>query len=249
MDALILIDAAVSTSNQPRANVNKQPRLWLLLLALALCDQVVAEIPLQTAGAGELGGAEDASEKASESNRTPEKRSSIATTVLTFLNFGEEKTNTHHYEFHFRRKLSPANAIGIKFATWKLFAPMGIQFWDPLFLQESEFYPGRLQENGLGLTFQRLLWKDLFASIEVLPLYKTYMDARGDEIGTGFKLYTSYHLGYHIRLFNHRAYIEPQLHCNYWPIDTRSPDGFRELDRRWANHFLFEPNIYFGINF
>ena len=85
----------------------------------------------------------------------PYRKFSVSTTWLTFLNFGDEKTNTHHYEFHFGYQVTPKDKIGIKAATWKLFAPMGIQIWDPLFRDESEFFPGRLSECGIGVTYQR----------------------------------------------------------------------------------------------
>jgi hypothetical protein len=174
---------------------------------------------------------------------------SVSTTYLTFLNFGSEKTNTHHYEFHFGYKLSAKDKIGIKVATWKLFAPMGIPLGDPLFLNESEFFPGRLKESGIGITYQRLLWKGLFASIEILPLMKTYLDENNKKTGNGFKLYTTYHLGYHVPLFKNRMYIEPQIHCNYWPIDSKTPQSFQEKESKWNNYFLFEPNLYIGVNF
>jgi hypothetical protein len=174
---------------------------------------------------------------------------SVSTTYLTFLNFGAEKTNTHHYEFHFGYKITPKDKIGIKIATWKLFAPMGIPLWDPLFQKESEFFPGRLRESGIGVTYQRILWKGLFASAEIYPLWKTYLDENNKKIGDGFKLYTSYHLGYHIPLFKNRLYIEPQVHCNYWPIDTKTPQSFQENESKWNNYFLFEPNLYIGVNF
>jgi hypothetical protein len=182
-------------------------------------------------------------------NKVPAYKFSVSSTYLVFANFGPEKTNTHHYEFHFGYKLTPKDKIGIKVAGWKLFAPMGIQLWDPLFKKESEFFPGRLEECGIGVTYQRILWKGLFASIEILPLYKTYLDEANKEIGNGFKLYTTYHLGYHLPLFKDRLYIEPQVHCNYWPIDTNTPQGFNEKEHKWNNYFLFEPNIYIGVNF
>lgn len=174
---------------------------------------------------------------------------SVSTTYLTFTNFGDEKTNTHHIEFHAGYKLTPKDKIGIKVASWQLFAPMGIQLWDPLFRKESEFFPGRLSEKGVGVTYQRMLWKGLYGSIEVLPLFKTYLDEEKNKKGDGFKLYTSYHLGYHIPLFHNRAFIEPQVHCNYWPVDTKAPSGFAEKESKWLNYFLFEPNLYIGINF
>jgi len=174
---------------------------------------------------------------------------SINTTWLSFTNFGDDKTNTQHYELHVKYKLTPKDRIGIKIATWKLFAPMGIQLWDPLFLKESEFYPGRLREDGLGVTYQRMIWKGLFTTIEILPQLKTYYDQNKNKIGTGFKLYTSYHVGYHIPLFKNRMFIEPQIHCQYWPIDTNIPESFRRKESKWDNYFLFEPNIYIGVKF
>lgn len=176
------------------------------------------------------------------------RRFSVSTSYLSLMNFGEEKTNTHHYEVHIKYHLTPKDKIGIKAATWKLFAPMGIQFWEPEFLQEGSFFPGRLRESGIGVSYQRLLCGGLFASVEVLPLYKTYLDEGNNIVGHGFKLYTTAHLGYHFFLLDGAMFIEPQVHCNYWPIDTNVPPAFKEAENRRGNIFLFEPNIYLGFN-
>ena len=187
-------------------------------------------------------------EKGTIKDTVPNYKFSVSTTYL-ITNIGSEKTNTHHYEFHFGYKLTPKDKIGIKVATWKLFAPMGIPLWDPLLMKESAFFPGKLSESGIGVTYQRLLWKGLFATIEILPLKKIYFDENKKKIGNGFKLYTTYHVGYHIPLFKNRMYIEPQIHCNYWPIDTKAPQSFQEEEIKWNNYFLFEPNIYIGVKF
>jgi hypothetical protein len=187
--------------------------------------------------------------RSTERDLVPSYKFSVNTTWLTFLNFGDEKTNTHHYEFHIGYKLTSKDKIGIKVASWKLFAPMGIPMWDPLFQDESEFFPGRLAEWGIGVTYQRLVWKGLFTTVEVLPLFKTYLDENKEETGDGFKLYTTFHLGYHLGLLKNRLYIEPQVQCNYWPVDTKAPQSFQEKESKWNNYFLFEPNLYIGINF
>jgi hypothetical protein len=179
----------------------------------------------------------------------PYRKFSVSTTFLSFVNFESEETNLHHYEIHVGYKISPKDRIQLKAVTWKLFEPMGIPLWDENFRKESEYYPGKLWETGLGVTYQRLLWKGLYAQIEVLPLYKTYLDTDDKEIGNGFKLYTTYHLGYHIPLFKNRFFIEPQVHCNYWPIDTNIPGEFKEKEDKWNNYFLFEPNLYIGVKF
>ena len=44
-------------------------------------------------------------------------------------------------------------------------------------------------------------------------------------------------------------FIEPQIHCQNWFIDTNTPPGFKEKDNKWHNYFLFEPNVYIGVKF
>ena len=164
-----------------------------------------------------------------------------------------DRTNTQHIEFHVKRNLDNKNIIGIKFATWRLFQPMGIQWWDGLLDKvdsETEFYPGHVRETGIGISYQRMLWKGLFATVEVLPQYKTYLDENNNKIGNGFKLYNSFHLGYHLAFGKKkRLFVEPQIHSQFWVFDTNAPSGFKELDDHWKNYFLFEPNLYVGIKF
>jgi hypothetical protein len=179
-------------------------------------------------------------------------RLSFPVIILSNIGNGGERTNTQHIELHFKYDLDSKNIIGVKFATWRLFQPMGIQWWDGLLDKigsKSEFYPGYLRETGLGISYQRMLWKGLFATVEILPQLKTYLNEDNSKIANGFKLYTSYHIGYHISLFKNRMFIEPQIHCQNWLIDTNTPSNFKEIDRKWRNYFLFEPNIYIGVNF
>jgi len=164
-----------------------------------------------------------------------------------------KRTSNQMIELHVKRNLDNKNIVGVKFVTWRLFQPMGITWWDGILDKletESEFYPGYLRETGIGITYQRMLWKGLFATVEVVPQFQTYMDLDGNKLGNGFKVYNSYHLGYHLAFGKKkRFFIEPQVHCNQWMFDNNSPDGFKELDDKWRNYFLFEPNIYIGVNF
>jgi hypothetical protein len=187
--------------------------------------------------------------KSSEVKSVSNYKYSVSTTWLSFVNFGDEKTNTHHYELHARYKLTPKDKIGIKVATWKMFAPMGMPMREQLKFDEKNFYPGRLRETGIGATYQRMIWKGIFATVEILPQLETYLDENNKKIANGFKLYSSYHLGYHIPFFKNRVFIEPQIHCQYWPINTNVPQAFKDKDDKWNNYFLFEPNIYLGISF
>lgn len=178
-------------------------------------------------------------------------RVSFPAIILGNIGKGGERTNTQHFELHIKKELDAKNIVGIKLATWRLFQPMGIQWWDGLTDKidtETEFYPGYLRETGIGISYQRMLWKGLFASVEVLPQYKTYLDLDNKKIANGFKLYNSFHLGYHFAFGkNKRFFIEPQVHSQFWVFDTNTPDAFKQLDNRWKNYFLFEPNLYIGI--
>lgn len=185
-----------------------------------------------------------------EEEERKEYKFSVYTTWLSFSNFGKPETNTHHYEVQFGYQITEKDRVGIKVATWKLFAPMGIPLWDDQFLQRESFYPGRLKESGIGLTYQRKLWKGLFATIEVLPLITEFIDQEENRLAKGFKLYNSYHVGYHIPLFKKgRVFIEPQIHLNQWMVNTNVPESFSNEEAKWNNYFFFEPNLYLGIKF
>lgn len=181
---------------------------------------------------------------------TAEYKYALYTTWLTFSNFGNPETNTHHYEVRFSYQFTPKDQLAIKLTTWKLFAPLGIDVWDSKLLDRDYFYPGRLRETGVGLAYQRKIWRGLFTTLEILPLYTEYIDLQGNTLSKGFKLYNSYHVGYHIPLFKKgRFFIEPQLHINHWPINNNVHEDFLKEEIKYDNYFLIEPNLYFGIKF
>jgi hypothetical protein len=174
-------------------------------------------------------------------------RYTVSTSWLTFTNWIGE--NIQMYELFLGYKVTKKDKVSLKLATWKLFEPMGIQFWNPNLLKKSEWFEGRIREYGVGIGYQRMLWKGLFAAVEVMPMLKVFLDENGEELEKGFRLYTSYHVGYHIPLWNNRLYLETQIHCNYWPVNSAGPDGFREQSAKHDNYFLFEPNLYIGFEF
>lgn len=211
----------------------------LLIICLTLCTLNVF--------------AQSNKESFSNNDKKLKYRVSFPAIILGNIGKGGKRTNTKHIEFHVKRELDAKNIIGVKFATWRLFQPMGILWWDGLLDKidsKTEFYPGYLHETGIGVSYQRMLWKGLFASVEVLPQYKTYVDLNNKKIANGFKLYTSYHIGYHLAFGKKkRFFVEPQIHCQNWLIDTNTPAEFKKLDDKWRTYFLFEPNLYVGIKF
>lgn len=211
----------------------------LLIIALTFCTTYVF--------------AQRNTESIKDSDTNFKYRVSFPAIILANIGDGGKRTNTQHIELHVKRKLDAKNIVGVKLATWRLFQPMGIQWWDGLLDKvdsESEFYPGYVRETGIGISYQRMLWKGLFASIEVLPQFKTYLDLNNKKIANGFKLYNSYHVGYHLAFGKKKQFfVEPQFHCNVWHFDTNTPESFKELNNKWDSYMLFEPNLYVGIKF
>lgn len=198
--------------------------------------------------------AQTSSSVSNETEVTYKWRVSIPYLVPDEIIFGYGKrTSIQMLELHVKRNLDEKNIIGVKFASWRLFQPMGITWWDGVvdkIESGTEYYDGYLREIGIGVTYQRMLWKGLFTSIEVLPQIQTYTDLDGNKIKNGFKLYNSVHLGYHVAFGKKkRLFVEPQVHVNQWMFDNNSPAGFKEFDDKYGNVFWFEPNIYLGFKF
>lgn len=59
---------------------------------------------------------------------------------------------------------------------------------------------------------------------------------------------STYRVGYHVKLFKDRAFIEPSVGIAYRPYQTRMPDEFRQKDDQWPKHTV-EPGLHFGIKF
>jgi hypothetical protein len=198
--------------------------------------------------------AQTSSSVSNETEVTHKWRVSIPYLVPDEIIFGYgRRTSIQMLELHVKRNLDEKNIIGVKFASWRLFQPMGITWWDGVvdkIESGTEYYDGYLREIGIGVTYQRMLWKGLFTSIEVLPQIQTYTDLDGNKIKNGFKLYNSVHLGYHAAFGKKkRLFVEPQVHINQWMFDNNSPAGFKEFDDKYGNVFWFEPNIYLGFKF
>lgn len=182
-----------------------------------------------------------------QKERIPTSKYTLSIPYLNLTNFSPDLAL--HNEIHFGYNLNSKDLLGIKLVSWKLVAPLGIP-WGPSLANEDENYIGRLNEVGVGVYYRRFLRKRLYASVEAVPMRKKYLDADGEKLDNGFRLYTSFHVGYYVPLFKGRMFIQPQVHFNYWPINTEAPAGFVEQDRKWDNNFfLLEPNIYIGINF
>ncbi|MFC1897971.1 hypothetical protein ACFLYJ_00200 [Candidatus Cloacimonadota bacterium] len=113
----------------------------------------------------------------------------------------------------------------------------------------DEEYPGYIREFGIGVAYQRYLWRDLYVVQHALPLLQMYMDEDDKKIQNGFQLFCTSRVGYHLEFFDNKWFVEPSLAFTYWPIKTNVPNSFEEMDDKWNNYFLFEPGLHFGYKF
>jgi hypothetical protein len=80
-----------------------------------------------------------------------------------------------------------------------------------------------------------------------MSAFQTFTNEDGNKIANGFQLFNTYRVGYHIKLFNDRFFIEPSLGIAQRPYHTKMPDGFKEKDDKWPK-FTPEPGLHIGFN-
>ena len=165
-----------------------------------------------------------------------------------FMLFNALPVSPSFYQLNFGHWLTNRDVISLEAITWEYVAPLGIP-WGPSYGSPDEKYPGSVKEYGIGLAYQRFLWNDLYTAIHALPLKQKYMDEAGQLIQNGFQLFMTFRVGYHIRILRDRFFVEPSIAATHWPINTRVPDEFASMERKWPNYFLFEPGLHLGVKF
>jgi len=152
------------------------------------------------------------------------------------------------YQLNVGYRITPKDVVSLELITWKYSAPLGIPY-GPSFGDKANNYPGNVREYGVGVVYQRFLWKGLYKSLQVIPLKKIYRDEEDKILQKGFQLFSTLRLGYHISFFKNRCFIEPSIASTFWPISTNVPEDFLAKDKEWNRYFLFEPGLHFGFKF
>jgi hypothetical protein len=151
------------------------------------------------------------------------------------------------YQLNYGYRLTRRDVISVEAITWKYDAPLGIPY-GPSFDSPDEDYPGYVRSFGLGVAYQRFLWRSLYSGVHALPLRQTYFDENDVRVQNGFQLFLTLRLGYHLAL-RQRFFLEPSLAMTHWPINTNVPAAFAAKDSKWPNYFLLEPGLHFGVKF
>lgn len=146
-------------------------------------------------------------------------------------------------------RITGNDVISLELITWKYAWPLGI---NPLinksYGKSEEKYPGYIRDYGIGVVYQRYFWKGLYASVQVMPMLQTFVNNNGNKVDNGFQIFNTNRVGYHVKLFKDRFFIEPSLGIAGRAYHTVMPDGFKQKDDKWSK-YTPEIGLHFGYNF
>ena len=173
----------------------------------------------------------------------------VGSSAFIFMNLNTNDPNPPDFiQLNFGYRINPKSVISIEAKTWKYAWPLGIPYGDSK-TDPEEKYPGYAREFGIGIVYQRFLWKGAYGSIDAGNMLVRYVDENNKHIQNGYTLFMTYRLGYQFNFFKNRFFIEPSISMTHWPVRTNVPESFATLENKWSNYFIGEPGLHFGFKF
>lgn len=175
------------------------------------------------------------------------KKCFVGSTLFMLGNF-DTKNSPGFVQLNFGYRITESDVISLELKTWKYGWPLGIPYGKS-FESAEEKFPGYIHEYGFAIAYQRFLWEGLFAGVHVMSAWQTFVNDNGNKIDNGFQIFNTYQVGYHVKLFKDRFFIQPSIRVTHRPYHTKMPDSFKLIDDRWSKFFFGEPGLHFGFNF
>jgi len=164
---------------------------------------------------------------------------SIGSSLFLLGNIGD---SVNFLQLNYGYQLTQKDIIIAEAITWTYYEPLGT------YGSSEELYPGKVSAYGIGLGYQRFLWKKLFSTVEPTFFLQQYYDSDDKKIQKGFQLYLQFILGYRFEFFKKRLFVEPAYGLKYWPVNTNIPESFSEIENGTPK-YKFEPALNFGFRF
>jgi hypothetical protein len=181
-------------------------------------------------------------------NDTTYKRCFVGSTLFLMGNL-LTTNNPGFVQLNLGYRITGKDVISLELITWKHAWPLGINpFYNNAHGKPETKFPGYIREYGFGVAYQRYLWKGLYTAVHAQAMWQTFKDETGKKVGDGFNIFNTYRIGYHIKLFKDRFFIEPSLGIAGRPYHTEMPDGFKQKDDKWPK-WTPEPGLHIGYNF
>jgi hypothetical protein len=154
------------------------------------------------------------------------------------------------FQINIGYRITGKDVIALEPKTWKYAWPNGIHpFFNQAYGKEDEKFPGYVREYGVSVSYQRFFWKGIYAELNVMPTFQKFMNENENKIDNGFQIFNTYRIGYHVKLFKDRFFIQPSIAITHRAYHTELPDGFKQLDNKWSKFIIGEPGFHFGFNF
>lgn len=176
------------------------------------------------------------------------KKYFVGSTLFIFSNFIPDNNPPSMVYLTTGYRITRKDIISVELKTWKYGWPIGIPYGKS-FEADGEGFPGHIREYGFSLNYQRFLWKGLFAQIDVMPAWQVFKNKNGDKIDNGFQIFNTYSVGYRIKFFKNRFFIDPSIAITHRPYQSEMPSSFKQIDDRWSRFFFGQPGLHFGYNF
>lgn len=174
----------------------------------------------------------------------------VGTSLFVFLGNLDQENPPNFVQLDLGYRLTGKDIIRLSPKTWKYAWPNGIHpFLNDAYKKPEEKFPGYVREIGITASYQRFLWKGLYAQLDVMPTWQLFMNDNNTKIDDGFQLFNSYRVGYHIKLFKDRFFFQPSICMTHRAFHTQLPDGFKQLDDKWSKFVFPEPGLNIGFNF
>jgi hypothetical protein len=145
-------------------------------------------------------------------------------------------------------RLTGKDVVSLELKTWKYGWSLGIR-WGPMKEAPETKFPGYIREHGFALAYQRFWWKGLYTGVHVMNAWQTFVDEDDNKIDNGFQIFNTYRLGYHVKLFKGKFFIEPSFAITHRAYHTTMPGSFKIIDDQYSKFFFGEPGLHFGYNF
>lgn len=175
------------------------------------------------------------------------KKCFVGSTLFMLGNL-DSKNRPDFVQLNLGYRIRAKDAISLELKTWKYAWPIGIPYGDS-FESPNEKFPGYIREYGFAIAYQRFWWNGLFTGIHIMNAWQSFVNEEGKKIDNGFQIFNTYRVGYHIKLFKDRIFIQPSIAVTHRPYHTKMPDSFKQIDNRWSKFFYGEPGLHFGFNF
>ncbi len=144
------------------------------------------------------------------------KKYFIGSTFLMLGNFVPNDPNPPGFiQLNVGYRITPKNVVFLELKKIRVCLsirhPLGKSFDAP-----GESYPGYVRQNVIGLAYNHFWWKGLYTGVHAMNAFQKYKDEDNKKIANGYTLFMTYRLGYQVRLFRNRFFIEPSVGLTHW---------------------------------